>query len=131
MGYYSQVAYKIKFEEKNRFVGFVTEAKLDPRTQKCFEDEGLEVNEDENEVRFIMRSGKWYSDYEGVQCHEALLLKVDTYIELADEANEEHPCWYAFARVGEETDDNEERYGGDDVEYGAVCINRSVEVDWQ
>jgi hypothetical protein len=133
MGYYSQVAYKIKFAEKDRFIGFITEAKLDPRTMLCFDEseaDYFKVLEDECEIRFFVNSCKWYEDYDEVKCHEALLEKVKTYNELADERNEPHPCWYSFARVGETTEDIEERYNGDDVEYDSVNVARYVYVDW-
>jgi len=134
MGYYSQVAYKIKFAEKDRFIGFLTEAKLDPRTMLCFDEseaDYFKVLEDECEIRFFVNSCKWYEDYDEVKCHEALLDKANTYNELADENGESsHPCWYAFARVGETTEDIEERYSGDDVEYDSVNVARNVYVDW-
>ena len=44
MGYQSTVAYKIKFDDKERFNAFVVEAKLDPTTQRCFEKENMEWN---------------------------------------------------------------------------------------
>lgn len=133
MGYYSQVGYKIKFDDKDRFIGFLTEAKLDPRTMMCFDksdNEYMKILEDECEIRFFADNCKWYLDYDNVKCHEELLNKADTYIQLADESKEQHPCWYSFARVGESTDDIEERYNGNDVDYGAVCVSRSVCIDW-
>jgi hypothetical protein len=127
MGYRSTVAYKIAFNMKEDFWGFIAESKLDPNTALCFSEEEwgkyFEVDEEKYELRFIAEDVKWYDDYPEVKCHEALWDKAS---ERDDEGIEVDG---AYCRVGEESDDNEERYFGNDP-YEMVCISRQVVVDW-
>ena len=57
MGYRSDIAYKIKFEKKEDFWGFIAESKLDPDTALCFDKEENEgnfvVDEEKFEITFI------------------------------------------------------------------------------
>ena len=41
MGYRSDVAYKIQFEDKDQWNVFLIEAKSKPETRACFEDEDM------------------------------------------------------------------------------------------
>lgn len=128
MGYRSDIAYKIKFDRKEDFWGFIAEAKLDPDTALCFSEESwgeeyFEVDEEKYEIQFLAEGVKWYSDYDEVKCHEALWDKAS---ERDDEGVEVEGAW---CRIGEESDDNEEKYFGDDP-YDMVRISRQVIVDW-
>lgn len=128
MGYRSEVAYKIKFEKKEDFWGFIAEAKLDPDTALCFEEEEkpyFEVLEDEYEIRFYCDSVKWYSEYDEVKAHEALFDKARQRCDEDDVAVDG-----AFCRVGEEMEDLTEEYFGTDP-YDMVRISRGVSIDWQ
>ena len=63
MGYRSDIAYKIKFDRKEDFWGFIAEAKLDPETAMCFTDEwsraeGFEVDEEHYEIRLLCEGVK-------------------------------------------------------------------------
>jgi len=128
MGYRSDVAYKIRFANKEDFWGFIAEAKLDPETALCFGDEwegqGFEVDEEHYEIRLLAEGVKWYSDYPDVQCHEALWDKASERYD-----DEQIEVEGAYCRIGEESDDNEEKYFGDDP-YDMVRISRQVIVDW-
>jgi len=127
MGYRSEVAYKIKFEKKDDFWGFIAEAKLDPETALCFhedEEDYFKVLEDEYEIRFYCDSVKWYESYPEVMAHQALWDKAS---ERDDEGIEVSG---AFCRIGEETEDMVEEYFGEDP-YEMVRISRSLEIDWQ
>jgi hypothetical protein len=128
MGYRSDVAYKIKFEKGDDFWGFIAEAKLDPETALCFnEDEwgtDFEVDEKHYEIRLLCESVKWYDSYTEVQAQTALWEKAEARCE-----EEDIEVSGAFCRIGEDGDDNEEKYFGDDP-YDFVRISRQVIVDW-
>jgi hypothetical protein len=129
VGYRSEVAYKIAFNNKEDFWGFIAEAKLDPETSLCWSKEGwngdeFEVDEEQREIRFLAENVKWYSDYEDVKCHENLWAKAEARCD-----EEQIEVSGAYARVGEEPDDNEEKFFGDDP-YEFVHISRQVIVDW-
>ena len=127
MGYRSTVAYKIKFEKADDFWGFIAEAKLDPDTALCFDKEenrdNFEVDEEKYEIRFLAEDWKWYDDYPEVKAHEALFNKAE------ERDSEGIEVDGAYCRIGEESDDNHERYFGNDP-YEMVCISRQVIVDW-
>ena len=127
MGYRSTVAYKIKFEKADDFWGFIAEAKLDPETQLCFNDkdnpECFVVDEEKYEISFLAEDWKWYEDYPEVKAHEALFNKAE------DRDSDGVEVDGAYCRIGEESDDNHERYFGNDP-YDMVRISRQVVVDW-
>ena len=134
MGYQSTVAYKIKFDDKDRFNAFVIEAKLDPNTQKCFEQEnmewsGFEVVEKHLELRLFTEWVKWYDNYEEVKCYMGLLNKAEIHNELSVENGDGEVCWYLFRRIGEQEDDVETKYTGG-CDWGAIDLSRSLVVDW-
>ena len=139
MGYRSNVAYTIRFETpsydkpeeredpedvQRSFYLFIAEAKANEDTALCFTDtECFEVNEQKLQIRFFAEHVKWYEDYEDVKCHEALVSLSKSW------AESNNFIGGAFARVGEDTDDNtEEVWGRGDYEW--VGINRSVYCDW-
>jgi len=137
MGYRSTVAYTIRFggeddtKAKHSFYTFIAEAKSKEATALCFsdqEDEVFKVLEDKLEIRFFAEGVKWYDTYPDVACHEAL---IQLSREWADEGNTNNLyIGGAFARVGEDTNDNIEEVWGNG-EYGWMGINRSVYVDWE
>ena len=129
MGYRSDVAYKIAFNNKEDFWGFIAESKLDPDTALCFDEDSwgkeyFEVDEEKYEIRFFADSVKWYDDYDEVKCHENLWSKAE------DRCDEEQvEVNGAYARIGEESDDVNEKFFGDDP-YEMVRISRQIVVDW-
>jgi len=133
MGYRSTVAYTIRFEgdddtkARQSFYTFIAEAKSKETTALCFSDqenEVFKVLEDKLEIRFFAEGVKWYESYPDVQCHECLM-------GLAREWADENDCiGGAFARVGEDTNDNVEEVWGQG-DYGWVGVVRSVCVDWE
>lgn len=118
MGYRSDVTYIIECastEEKEKFVAL---AMLNNTYKKAL-DECKHVKEPTNYIVFDERSVKWYSDFEDVKCHEALL----EYIDDLEDGN----IAAKFVRIGEESDDTEEEaYGpnGWDIE---LYISRSID----
>jgi hypothetical protein len=147
MGYRSTVAYTIRFvpivkehegidyetaieKAKASFYTFLAEAKSKEDTALCFsaeESDYFKVNEDDLQICFFVENVKWYDDYPEVKCHEALM---DLSREWADDGDCSNPCiGGAFARVGEEMDDNTNDVWGQ-ADYDWVGINRSVYADW-
>ena len=142
MGYRSTVAYTIRFvpieqegidfvmaEEKAKasFYTFLAEAKAKETTALCFsdqEDEVFKVLEDKLEIRFFAEEVKWYESYPDVMCHECLMGLAREWVD------DNLYIGGAFARVGEDTNDNVEEVWGQG-EYGWVGVNRSVYVDWE
>jgi len=145
MGYRSTVAYTIRFippreddpksgltaeKAKASFYTFLAEAKSKEDTALCFssdESEVFEVDEEKLQLRFFADYVKWYESYPDVACHEAL---IQLSRDWADD--EDTNCPYiggAFARVGEELEDNtQEVWGQGDWDW--VSIARSVCADW-
>jgi len=143
MGYRSTVAYTIRFiprhspdtddieeerKAKSSFYLLLAEAKANVNTALCFSDtDCLEVLEDKLEIRFFAESVKWYESYPDVACHEALIELSKSW---ADDDTSNPYIGGAFARVGEDTNDNVEEVWGQG-EYGWVGVNRSVYADWE
>jgi hypothetical protein len=139
MGYRSDVAYTIRFnsdhDENNKqsFYTFLAEAKARAATAACFNEEGWKWNADGFEVdtkrfriNFSADNVKWYHDYPEVKCHESLL---DLAAEWANDEDNHSGIGYTFVRIGEESDDIEEKCGGD-YDFEWVQVNRSISRDW-
>jgi hypothetical protein len=142
MGYRSTVAYTIRFiprhspdtddieeerKAKSSFYLLLAEAKANVDTSLCFTDtDCFEVDEEKLQIRFFAESVKWYEDYPDVKCHEAL---IDLSKSWADDDTSNPYIGGAFARVGEDTNDNVEEIWGQG-EYSWVGVNRSVYADW-
>ena len=147
MGYRSDVGYKIKFDRdldwhssipveardvitsKDMFNTFIAEAKLRDDTKMCFTDEDGEFNVDTERltITFYAGSVKWYENFEDVKCHEALLELCDEWIEQHQEDKRftGSPIRWSFVRIGEESDDIDERSNNDG--WDLVYISRSIE----
>jgi hypothetical protein len=137
MGYRSDVAYKIKFDDEGQWNVFLLEAKSKPETRACFEDEDLTVVHEEREIRFSACAVKWYPDYPDVKCHHILMELCDEYNERQEKnfvdggtTNIKEPVVsYLFRRIGEEEDDIEHQCGGD-PDWDWIELNRSLQVNW-
>jgi len=140
MGYRSDVAYTIRFnsdhdeENKQSFYTFIGEAKAKAATAGCFTEEqknwhggnGFIVDEGRLRINFSADNVKWYPDYDDVKCHEAL---IELASEWANDEDNHSEIAYMFIRIGEQTDDIEERCGGD-CDWDWVQVNRSIIRDW-
>ena len=113
MGYRSNVAYLILFDDKEVYDQFRVQYKLDDAYLLCREDERnpstsnvtLEFDEENHAIKFNAYDVKWYDDFDDVKCHEALL-------KLADEYGEKYKgVSWAFVRIGEEQGDVETKDG--------------------
>ena len=77
-----------------------------------------------------MSDWKWYDDYDDVKCHERLLDLAEEYIDAqnSNKAMRNLTISYGFVRIGEETDDIDTKYGGDDG-YSLIYPTRSIEFE--
>ena len=137
MGYRSEVAYTIRFtsdhDEKNKqsFYTFLAEAKSKAATAACFTTPDtpswvFEVDEGQYRINFYADHVKWYESFPEVQAHEALLNLASEWDN--DEDNHAH-IGYAFVRIGEESNDIEERLS-ESADWSWVSVGRSIERDW-
>ena len=139
MGYRSAVAYTIRFvddhDEKNKqsFYTFLAEAKAKAATALCFNDpEWAEfvIDEARYRINFSADDVKWYSDYEHVKCHEALIELADEWANQGDGDSEPHTgIAYKFIRIGEDIGDVEEK-ASEFADYEWLQLSRSIERDW-
>ena len=147
MGYRSEVGYAIAFNEdlryknevpdnqrlltgRDMFNTFLAEAKSREDTKLCFEHDELEVQETSMLLKFYASDWKWYDDYDDVQCHEKLLELAEEYItaQQEDDKLEGLSISYGFVRIGEETEDIDTKYGGDDG-YSLLYPTRGIEFE--
>jgi hypothetical protein len=144
MGYRSTVAYTIRFiprhspdtddieeerKAKSSFYLLLAEAKANVNTALCFsekESDVFKVIEEDLELRFFAEGVKWYETYPDVACHEALIELSKSWV--GDDTSNPY-VGGAFARVGEDANDNVEEIWGQG-EYSWVGVNRSVYADW-
>ena len=146
MGYRSDVAYTIRFTSGDEraeasFYTFIAEAKAKAATAPCFSEEqknwsggnGFIVDAERFRINFSANDVKWYSDFNDVKCHEALIELADEWVNQCDEGSEVAVPYtgiaYVFIRIGEENNDIEERFGGD-YDYSWVQVCRSIDRDW-
>lgn len=109
MGYRSNVAYLIMFDEKEVYDQFRVEYKLDDQYKYCWEDEeheALEFIEGKLAIKFSASDLKWYDSYPDVKCHRDLLNLASKYFEKYGGVS-----WH-FVRVGEESGDIETDWAG-------------------
>ena len=137
MGYRSDVAYTIRFvheddtNNKQSFYTFLAEAKANAATALCFTMPNVpnwvfEVDEGQYRINFYADHVKWYESFADVQTHEALLNLASEWDN--DEDNHAH-IGYAFVRIGEESNDIEERLS-ESADWSWVSVGRSIERDW-
>ena len=145
MGYRSEVAYTIRFKDEASYRLFIAEAKAKPETAGCFKSDEASVDECECDdarwaITFYADQVKWYPSYPEVIMHEKLLSQAeewcdtDTHIEVKEGEFEAslapYRLGFIFIRIGEESDDIEQRYGGD-YEWDWMQVSRQIVMDWR
>jgi hypothetical protein len=122
MGYRSEVAYVIRFKDKEMRDLFVSiqRAKADTHINEAL-NELVEV--EDNMLGYHADHVKWYDSYDDVKAHESLMeFALDLFgEEYSDDYNSQ--AGYKFIRLGEETEDNIDEEGGNSEELYAY-------VDW-
>jgi hypothetical protein len=120
MGYRSEVAYVIRFRDKEQldtFIGVQLCKKDEHITQALGELHQIQTTQTEQYLYFYAQEVKWYDDYPDVKAHQKLLEDaVEDYEETAS----------LFIRCGEQADDLEEDGNGDDCWdlYDYISVNR-------
>jgi len=148
MGYRSEVAYGVKVddieyndkateEEKSLsadgiFLLMLTEMQQDPIAGKCFDDtydinEYLTINKEHRTILFHENGLKWYDNYEDVKAHERLYELMEEYAEQYGSETMENPVSCSFTRIGEESDDIEQRGSGYNP-WSIATIYRGIDV---
>lgn len=120
---------------KNLFYTFLAESKAKQETAKAWDDEvkdgkylntgesvkwgcALEVDYEQQLIKFRAEDVKWYDSYPDVDCHNAMIDLAEEYIagddinETTNERNNIDYMSYTFVRIGENSDDVETRSGG-------------------
>ena len=97
----------------------LTEMQSDPIAGKCFDDTydinvHLTVNKEQRSIVFAESGLKWYDNYKDVQAHERLYELMEEYAEQYGSETMENPVSCSFTRIGEESDDIEQRGSGFD-----------------
>jgi len=149
MGYRSDVAYGVKVDEVNLgenatekeknlsadgiFLLMLTEMQQDEVAGKCFDSTydinvHLTVNKENRTIAFYEDGLKWYESYADVKAHERLYEIAEEYAEQYGSETMNNPVSCAFIRIGEETDDVEERGGGYDP-WNIMYVSRSIEMN--
>jgi hypothetical protein len=149
MGYRSDVAYGVRVDEVNLgenateeeknlsadgiFLLMLTEMQQDEVAGKCFDstydiNEHLTVNKQNRTIAFYEDGVKWYESYADVKAHERLYEIAEEYAEQYGSETMNNPVSCAFIRIGEETDDVEERGGGYDP-WNIMYVSRGIEMN--
>ena len=120
---------------KNLFYTFLAETKARTQTAQAWDDEvkdgkyvnsgesvkwggALEVDYEQQLIKFRADDVKWYDSYPDVDCHNAMIDLAEEYIagddinETTNERNNGDYMSYTFVRIGENADDVETRSGG-------------------
>lgn len=142
MGYRSEVAYTIRFNDttlgRQCFNIFLADAKQNEGVNGVFEDAKgedppLVIDLAKMQINFYADQVKWYEDYPDVKCHMNLIELAREFIEQCNEDVEEgnlEALGFIFCRIGEETTDIEEEYGGN-ISWDAIQPSRSLIIDWK
>jgi hypothetical protein len=126
MGYRSEVAYVIRFANKEMRELFVSlqRAKADPHINEALN----ELSEVEDcLLGYHADHVKWYEGYKGVEAHETLMSdSIDMFNQ------DEDIVGWRFVRLGEETDDNiQEEAGNSDELYEYVDWYRGMNLSFE
>lgn len=124
MGYRSQVAYVIAFDEDSnamgKFINWVL-ASNDEHMITALKE--CEVDFEANRINFYQSDVKWYESYEDVKGHTRL------YELVANEETPFYPHAHArFIRIGEESGDIQEEDYGDDPPWDSFYPVTTIEL---
>jgi hypothetical protein len=133
MGYRSDVAYTIRFVDdhdtnnEQSFYTFLLEAKANPNCQIALAE--VEINHKEKAFYFTATDVKWYDNYPTVMSHMAFVKQAEDWSCQVSEGKLHCKIGSMFVRIGEEANDNEERFNGD-YEHEWMSVSRQIITDW-
>jgi hypothetical protein len=128
MGYRSDVAYTIRFEddhdkkEEQTFYTFLAEAKSKPEYAHALNE--VTIDEKKRRINFFATDTKWYESFPEVASHEALWALAQEYAEQDDSC-----IGGAYAQIGEDDNDVKTEYIGKS-DYDWVNVQRMIITDW-
>ena len=103
MGYRSEVAYAVKFKDKEHRIRFMAVQALNPHLDLT----EFSLLDEENIIIFYATDRKWYEHYDDVKAHKQLLKDA-----------EKQGCSWEFSRIGEDYEDVKyERHEDDEGNY--------------
>lgn len=119
MGDRSQTIYAIVGPKEQMLAFLASSALQDPEIGKALRDCVL-MPYDDKELVLVLDAPdwKWYDSYSEIAAHNAIW-------DLAETHQEDFDLRGAFCQVGENTDDNTEKFFGDDA-YELVSLQRNV-----
>ena len=128
MGYRSDVAYTIRFEDNNdtkamqTFYTFLAEAKSRPEYAHAMNE--VTIVEAKRQINFFTSDTKWYESFPEVVSHKALWAMAEEYSE------QDNNCIAGvYAEIGEDDNDVKvERIG--DGDFSWVSVSRQIITDW-
>lgn len=133
MGYRSDVAYTIRFTDdhdtnnEQSFYTFLLEAKANPQLQIALAE--VEVSAKKHMFTFTANDVKWYDNYPDVMSHMALVKQAEDWSCQVSEGKLACTIGSMFVRIGEEANDNEERFNGD-YDHEWMSVSRQIITDW-
>ena len=131
MGYRSEVVFAIR-GEKDAITAFLVKQRL---TQPDVTDDGdscwdmIKVIGDGTVIHFHADNWKWYPGYPGVQFFERFWSDAEAYGGDFTEELQDGVLEGGFARLGEDDDDTDTRYFGEEG-YDLVSISRAIRCDY-
>jgi hypothetical protein len=131
MGYRSEVAYVLRFKDKEMRELFVSiqRAKADPHINEAL-NELVEV--EDNMLGYHADHVKWYDSYEDVQAHEGFMKACLDLFGDEYSTDYDNQAGYKFIRLGEETDDNIDKEGGNSEQiYDYVDWYRAINISFK
>jgi len=120
MGYRSQVAVVIYGDGRDAEKYALLKTLMNTTFKEAYTDfDGCaEWHDDKHVLEFKMEDVKWYEGYSDVQNFMLMLNAIGDMSGLN----------YEFIRIGEDADDIDEQYGGNNCEY-ILSVTRAIEVD--
>lgn len=115
MGYYSEVAYLIEFEDREQMEGFVATQVVAGNVWDMEEFKVSKLEYGRWQLVYHAENTKWYDDYKDIQAHER-------FMECAREAG--YPV--GFIRIGENYDDIETKFS-DNSDY-RLGVHRYIDI---
>ena len=136
MGYRSDVAYTIRFNEPEHMALFIAEALSKdygkPALAECM------VDHKKLQINFNAESVKWYESYPDVKCHDDLVSQAKDWCDTDDHlinleggasGTDHYKLGYIFIRIGENSDDVQEDFGGE-YDWDWMRVSRQIVTDW-
>jgi hypothetical protein len=138
MGYRSDVAYTIRFKKPEHMALFISEAKSKDYGKGALDE--CKIDHPKMQINFNAKGVKWYDSYPDVQQHEYLISQAKDW---CDSDEHEHTrqtgdttymdgaykLGYIFIRIGENSDDVQEDFGGE-YDWDWMRVSRQIVTDW-